>query len=503
VLLLAAAHRILGGSVGMVVLGRLSAVLFGIGTVFLAQRLAARIDRRLALTTAILTATSAYFAYWSFGGMEATLCALLATSVILLFGNYVDATKSNPLSCAWIVLAILAFIFARPEHPLVLLCLCAGAVATTLFRERFDDERHRMRRALLLLAISAILIAALFTWRWHTFGSLFPQPVNAKSGSLSARTLKAGLHYYRNCVLFEPGVALFAAAAVAGGWLAARKLFCAERIDPRLLFVLLFFIAQSGFVLFAGGDWMEAGRFFVPLIPIAALLAAFAISNLQPRAAKATTFALIAAGVFTTLHLAARSSTAIPVWATILTEPYASEARASGFSWFERMNRPNLRDIPTIRQLDRVVAQLRVATTASDSDSYKVRIMSGQMGIVAYHIARKHYVEMIDRRGLIDRRFTSCPSLAGLPRSSMGLELDYASYFAHRAQLENECHIPRPDIIFDGRDVPELPDYTVIYRQRGFIETDSRWFPGMKYPADEFIAVRNDLLPTLGGDSSR
>jgi hypothetical protein len=125
------------------------------------------------------------------------------------------------------------------------------------------------------------------------------------------------------------------------------------------------------------------------------------------------------------------------------------------------------------------------------------------MGMVAYHIAQKHYVEMIDRRGLIDRRFTSCPSLAGLHRSSLGLELDYASYFAHRAQLENECHIPRPDIIFDVRGVPELPDYTVIYRQRGFIETDSRWFPGMKYPADEFIAVRNDLLPTLGGDSSR
>ncbi|MBV9658050.1 MAG: hypothetical protein JO295_08060, partial [Verrucomicrobia bacterium] len=89
-----------------------------------------------------------------------------------------------------------------------------------------------------------------------------------------------------------------------------------------------------------------------------------------------------------------------------------------------------------------------------------------------------------------------------LPRTAGGLQLDYRYYFAHRAELEAECRLPRPDIIFDIGEAPEMPDYTVVYTQGGRIRTDSRLFPGYQWEASQFVAVRNDLLPALRDASS-
>ncbi|MGZ5538286.1 MAG: hypothetical protein ACXWG0_07140, partial [Chthoniobacterales bacterium] len=107
------------------------------------------------------------------------------------------------------------------------------------------------------------------------------------------------------------------------------------------------------------------------------------------------------------------------------------------------------------------------------------------------------HVEILDRRGLVDRRFSSCPALTHLDRTAGGLQLNYDYYFAHRDELERACHIARPDIIFDIGDAPMMPDYTVVYTQSGTIRTDSKWFPGSAFRASQFIAVRNDLLPAL------
>lgn len=505
-LVLAVVHRILGGSVDMVLLGRLSAIVFGVGSVLLAQRLASRLDRALAPAAGLLTATAAYFVYWSFGGLESTLCALLALWVIFAFGNFLDQAQWSPVSFGNVFVAASLFVLARPEQPLVLVCLLAGTGGTLLLRRgyrpmrdpRTDDEM--VRRLLLLAAISALLIAALFAWRWHTFGSLFPQPVSAKSGSFSARTVKAGLRYFRSYLVREPGAGLFALTALAGAVLAAREIWRQPRLDPRLLLCVLFLAADAAFVLLAGGDWMEAARFFVPLLPVAAILAAFALRRLwqhQHGLAVALAGVLAVAQIATVWRLAARRSTARPLWASVVTEPYATEARATDFSWFERANRVNLRDIPTIRRLDAIVTQL---LPEKERRTEPVRIMSAQLGMVAYHVVSRHFghVEIVDRRGLVDRRFTGCKLLARLPRTAGGLQLDYRYYFAHRAELESECGLPRPDIIFDIGDVPRLPDYTVVYTQGGRIRTDSRLLPGFQWEASQFIAVRNDLLPALG-----
>ncbi len=489
-LILAAAHRMSG--IDMIILGRLSAIVFGVVAVLLVQQLATRIDQRLAVPTGLLTASSAYFAYWSFGGMEATLCALLAVWIVLLFGDFVSPPNERLISAKliWIAIAMLAFVLVRPEQPLVLFCMLIGAVVVGLYR-----RDNIGRRVIPLIVLAVIITAAIFLWRWHTFGSLFPQPVSAKSGNLSAHTLKSGLHYYRKQIILEPGVALFTIAALAGMFFAVRKILREKMANAHLVFALLFFGSYAAFVLFAGGDWMEAGRFFVPLLPIAALFVAFGLSQFSPSRFRIAAIVLPLAQVGAIYRLAAHDSTAVPFWNSVTTEPYATELRSLDFSWFERSNRPNLRDIPTVRRLDALVRQIR----AAKSDAEPVRMMSAQLGMVAYYVVGRYFgqVEILDRRGLVDRRFSSCPSLAKLDRTAGGLQLNYEYYFAHRAELERDCAIPRPDIIFDIGDAPALPDYTVVYTQTGTIRTDSKFLPGNAFRASQFIAVRNDWLPAL------
>ena len=492
-LILAAAHRLTG--IDMVILGRLSAIVFGVATVLLVQKLAARIDQRLALPTGLLTASSAYFAYWSFGGMEATLCALLAVWIVLLLGDFIKQSNERLFNrkLIWIALAMLAFLLVRPEQPLVLFCILGGAVVFAIWRR--DGSAGKIS---LLSALAVLFVAGIFLWRWHSFGSFFPQPVSAKSGSLSAHTVKAGLRYYRKHILLEPGVALFAIATLAGISATLRKIFAKKITNAYLLFALLFFGSYSAFVLLAGGDWMEAGRFFVPLLPFAALFVAIALSKFSPNRVRVAVPILVVAQLGAIYRVAAHDSTAVPLWASVTTAPYAAETRSPGFSWFERANRPNLRDIPTVRRLNALVRQLRAARP----DAQPVRMMSAQLGMVAYYVVRENFghVEILDRRGLVDRRFSSCPLLAKLDRTAGGLQLDYAYYFAHRAELERECAIARPDIIFDIGDAPTMSDYTVVYTQTGTIQTDSKFLPGNAFRATQFIAVRNDWLPALRAD---
>ncbi|MGZ5503679.1 MAG: hypothetical protein ACXWGY_03380, partial [Chthoniobacterales bacterium] len=483
-LILAAAHRLSG--IDMIILGRFSAIVFGVAAVVSVQRLAARVDRRLAIPTGLLTAASAYFVYWSFGGMEATLAALLAVWIVSLFGDYVDAPNERLINRKLISIAaaIGAFLLVRPEQPLVLFCMLAGAAGLA-----FLKRDPSLRKILVLGFIAGIITGAIFLWRWRTFGSLFPQPVNAKSGSLSLHTFAAGLRYYRKHILLQPGVAIFAIAAALGAVRALR-----ER-NPYLIFAMLFLVSYGSFVLLAGGDWMEAGRFFVPLVPIAALFVALAVSRFSQSRARIFAVIIVLGQLSAIYRTAAHDSTAVPFWSAVTTEPYATAARSGEFTWFERANRPNLRDIPTVQHLDALVRQLRTAR----ADAATVRIMSAQLGMVAYYVVGQHFehVEILDRRGLVDRRFSSCPALTHLDRTAGGLQLNYDYYFAHRDELERACHIARPDIIFDIGDAPVMPDYTVVYRQSGTIRTDSKWLPGSAFRASQFIAVRNDLLPVL------
>ncbi len=473
-------------------LGVLSSVVFGVAAVLAVQRLAARVDPALVLPAGVLTATQVYFVYWSFGGLETTIAAFGAVWLLLEAVRFVGG---NPPP--WRVLGALGFVLlARPEAPFVCASLFGGMAALALF----SRERGQARRFGMLLGYTAVLGLLVAGARLAVFGEPFPQPVAAKTGAPLGEALAAGAAYLDEWLLASIPVALLFATAAFGAWTALARGGAALRLCAGFVGV------TAAFVLFAGGDWMEGGRFLVPALPAVALLAASALRSLPaPNAAFAAAVLLNVASV-PLLETVSYGDAAATARRSVLTETFrvvrapderpllAAADLASppvAFTASERINRLHRRDIPTIIVLDRVVGAL------ADSLRRPVVVLSGQMGMVSYHVAARHgaAVTFVDRHGLTDRHLSRCEAARGRA-DYFGMNVSVHRYF--RLLQSSGCDLPPPDVVFDiwpHRFLDGLPeDYEVVYLADGLLVPE-----GMGRPAGagSFVAVEGGLLPAL------
>jgi hypothetical protein len=321
--------------------------------------------------------------------------------------------------------------------------------------------------------------------------------VSAKSEGFSLASLESGIFYIKHAVWGSGfGISFLAIAIIISACVLFLNQWRAVKLEPYIFFSLLYVIVNLAFVIFAGGDWMEGGRFFVHFLPgsIALIPLALAKVTQSKLPLMVITLLLLATQIESLISFARDSSTGFPIWSQTQIDP---SFNLSKYSWFERHNRLNLRDIPAIEYLDEVV------TVLVDHEHRPVIILSGQMGMIAYHVGRIHYgdVYFMDRFGLTDRTFTDCPVTEGLRKETIGLQLDYEFFFQNLTTLKRACHIREPDLILDIGSVTdsqvENHGYTAIYVQSGNLRNDDALFKGALVRADEFIAVRNDLLPLL------
>ena len=212
------------------------------------------------------------------------------------------------------------------------------------------------------------------------------------------------------------------------------------------------------------------------------------------------TVGLAALQVAFAVYFAQHNSTSLPIWDAIdQYETFGLETGADEFNWFERTNRVHMRDIPVISFLDETID--RIAPHLGGP----VTIMSGQMGMIPYHLAKDHYGEIYfyDRAGLVGPNFIDCaPLVPGLIHMRNGTVLFYNVYFEHWETLEAACDIPKPDIVYElGTYGWEFDSrgYTIMFSQAGLVQSGSSSFPGGEVQADQFVAIRNDLLFALDG----
>lgn len=216
------------------------------------------------LWAAALTAAVAPFAYWSYSGMETALFALLLLLTIELFLSH--ATLSFYASA----LVAAAAVTVRPE----MMALLPGFVLYEILKTR--RTRHQV---LCWTAIVAVLIGALFVWRFSYFGYWLPNTYYAKRGHPLFTTLMFGAHYcFVNARLLLPITpsplinAALGASAIGG---VLRWGF--DRQQAMLLSLI------TGLLIFAvaydGGDWMPLGRLLVPTLPLLSLIAVMALSD--------------------------------------------------------------------------------------------------------------------------------------------------------------------------------------------------------------------------------
>jgi hypothetical protein len=337
------------------------------------------------------------------------------------------------------------------------------------------------------------------------FGSFFPQPVNAKATGLSIRRTIHGIGCLARFVGSHPEVPAVAVVGIVGSlWLFIRQMRV-PRPDFHTLFALALLAGSLSFTVTSGGDWMEGGRFVVHFLPLLFIVIAVLATGIRWRRAfrRGLIGGLAAMQVLGLLYFAAYASTGMPLWCRALDEEMLyREFEANRFSWFERRNRVHVRDIPVVYQMDRVVARIL------ERRGGPVNILSGQMGFVLYHLSCRYLgqIRTTDLRGLADRTFTRCAVLQDVPRRSGGLDLSYETYFGRLKAILRDSGGTVPDIIFDchleDAEVVARCGFTVVFQQKGQVETTCRHWTGRGVSAEHFIAIRTDLLQALGDLSS-
>jgi hypothetical protein len=506
VLILAALSKVTG--LGVAKLGGGLTILFGLLTLYALHHLASKIESPAAFPAALLTATSAFFVYWAFGGLETTLVPLIAIILILSWSGLLNRSRLHIRSLCISLVASLLFVLTRPEMPLVLIAMLLGFLLIVMIRKITGAPKSSVEENGLLTRLSILLFAVVvvcclvFLFRILYFGRWFPQPVYAKSAGLSWDVLNQGMTYLGSSLFSNVSMTVVTVLTICGLLAAAWKQIRSYPIAPAAVLSLLFVLVYICFIILSGGDWMEGGRFTAHLIPPAVFFLALGVCTIvKSRRLLFLLFSLlVSVQVKTVVDFAVSESTGVPAWAGLkINGTFAREYNREGYSWLERTNRIHMRDIPSVYYLDLIVDKL------SEYKNDTVVLMGGQMGMIAYYVTKWNFrdIRIIDRYGLTDRTFTDCAALGKVYKTPLGIALNPRSYTQLLEGVRNECGIERPDIVFDIFRFPKELNtmgkigYKLYYVQHGFISSGSEFFPGAEVTSNQFIAVRADLADAL------
>jgi hypothetical protein len=118
-----------------------------------------------------------------------------------------------------------------------------------------------------IFGATALVFGAYFLWRYEYFGYLFPNTYYVKASGLRDEAIARGWRYLNEFLSDRAYVPVLALGAVAG---------IRDRvIGPLFAWALLY----TAYVVYVGGDFYPGHRFFVVLIPIAALLSAYTLER--------------------------------------------------------------------------------------------------------------------------------------------------------------------------------------------------------------------------------
>ena len=238
----------------------------------LADRLSPRRAPVILSIGVVLLATHTFIADYGTSGLE----TVFAATLVLL--SLHRALAARPLQAG---LASVAAIMAHPDH-----AIFYGALAAALWLQ------NRSRRDLLrYLAPMLLVYTPYFLWRWHYYGSFFPNTFYAKSASEAY--LSQGYVYVVVCVI---GGGLM-------GWLPLALLGLYTKRNHLLgRFIMLALPPYLFYVMKIGGDFMM-GRLLIPLMPPLALLVELGARNLSAARQRACAYAGIALAMASVLPI--------------------------------------------------------------------------------------------------------------------------------------------------------------------------------------------------------
>ncbi|MFQ6092372.1 MAG: hypothetical protein ACE5OR_06765 [bacterium] len=290
----------------VVIMSKILGVAFGLGTVILvfcfSQKCLGRDSPLISVPLSLLVLDSS-FASSIISGMETALFAFLVTAGVFAYVGESEKERAFPFSSLIFAGASLA----RPEGMLFMSITLAHGILHGVL----TSQRGWLKRALWSLSVFLILYVPYFLWRYNYYGYLLPNTFYAKTGG-GWDQVHRGLEYLWHFLEARLGAVCLGLTVLH----LIRRQF--NFLVSYLLFVLISFTL---YVIWVGGDWAIAHRFFVPVLPLIYLLISLGlktycslISSFLPRRGRMWRVGEVALLVFLVIS-------------TLVTTSYAGEYR--------------------------------------------------------------------------------------------------------------------------------------------------------------------------------
>lgn len=213
---------------------------------------------------AILVMTSAPMLVWSVGGLEGTLFSLWVTLGCLFFVASFD-TPHRTWSCTASGVCFAMSCLARPDG-----VIFVSLSALWLSLDRRNGSRGHRLAAFLLPVV--VIVVPYVIWQTLYYGSPLPNTFYAKMGAPLGERLASGLRYVVDYASRPPFLPVLVLAPLV--YAAATKQW-----TSRVTYLALSGAGYLGFVIFVGGDHMQAFRLLLPVIALMSVLLASASSS--------------------------------------------------------------------------------------------------------------------------------------------------------------------------------------------------------------------------------
>jgi len=417
---------IIGGMAGFdfVIFSRILGMIFGLGTILLAYQFAVCLFRGRYKSIAaggvvLLLATAQSFAYWSVAGLETA-----AFTFMTLASLHAYFRKSYVVVVPLVIDTLL-----RPEGALVFSFIIIYDIIV----------RRRLSRSMTFIIVSYIIFLAPWAvFKIAYYHSLLPNPFYAKT-AMSLQQVSHGADYVWRYLWHY----------LVGGIALTPAIFAIGKRNTRLMFLYWFVGIYMLYILLVGGDVLKVHRFFVPLMPIVAIIVVYgAVTVLHQR----FVWMVFVAGLI--------------AWQTIIPGKFIHTMRD--------------REVGLANKMDHLMSNL----LANDTSDFSLAVST--IGLVGYRL-RGHTV--IDLLGLTDSTIARHPEANIDGITSTWRESNYNSpYVLYR----------QPDyILFSTGMKPSAPAERALYLYSAFLtsyRTVGFYFSGNVHPIyKRVVPIRGDV----------
>jgi hypothetical protein len=267
--------------------------LLAIGLTVRLERLGPRLDTGFFPLPALLLIAGPAFAYWAVASFETMPFTSLVVAAIAAL-----ATESKRQRGHLSAVLFVALLLTRPEGVFVFAVAGSAFLIADLATAGAADRQPVMRRHAVNAAMFAGAAAAIEAARWLYYGRLLPNTFYAKV-TMGSEQLTTGLRGFGQWAAAYP---VHAAALLAPLLLFTARGRHLARAHPSVGPIYVVSLTYALYVVAIGGDFMPFFRFYLPILPLLSLLAAWSLACI-PRPAVGLASFLVAAQLFTS-HLA-------------------------------------------------------------------------------------------------------------------------------------------------------------------------------------------------------